>query len=588
MAAVLATLAPMGGWTPHVVVGSPAWPGPAVVRAESCTRSSTALQVTQTPANGSGAAPLQVTWNISHPQGSTPPYTTAWSFGDGNSMGAGDTYDLNASEIYRYVGNFTASVTIDDSAPSCHEYTTSFSVHVSGPSYHGSFWLTPGNFTGPSPSVVNYTAHVTGITNYTVSWTAGAYPWTATGTTMRVIFVETGPVVVEASLFNAAGAVVANAAVVANITGPPLFSVSATPTNGTAPLNVTFHAMIGNNSLFPTNGTVMWWIWSGAQVCGTTANYTFQEPPPWEGGVTTENVYWGPGCGLGSTAWAHAVVLITVLPSHTGSNGQAHPLVEVRYPSFYGVAPLTEPITITGYGGYTPYTLSMCDVGTSNSSTPPCWAHVTNWSGAPITINHTWTRPGSYGFWADMTDVNGTLASSTIDVVQVNASAPLHVAPHSTSTRGPAALTVGFNASILGGDPPYSVGWNFGDGTVATTTDGDSVSHTYTSAGTFDATVTVTDSLGSRQSGTVPIQVAPAPVQATHPGPNLRSGPTSTPGSAGPSWSRATLWPALAVLVGGVVIAVLVVVRIRLWKREGEAWLAEGRSGEPGPPDPVP
>ena len=48
-----------------------------------------------------------------------------------------------------------------------------------------------------------------------------------------------------------------------------------------------------------------------------------------------------------------------------------------------------------------------------------------------------------------------------------------------------------FQASALGGTKPYSYGWDFGDGSPVTTTQ--NPTHTYTSPGTYTATLTVTD-----------------------------------------------------------------------------------------------
>ncbi|WP_273567547.1 PKD domain-containing protein [Maribacter halichondriae] len=77
-------------------------------------------------------------------------------------------------------------------------------------------------------------------------------------------------------------------------------------------------------------------------------------------------------------------------------------------------------------------------------------------------------------------------------------------------TNGAAPLTVGFTGSGSTDDQPgLSHSWDFGDGSpVSNVADPD---HEYTSVGTFDAVLTVTDSDGQTDSGTVRITVTGEP-----------------------------------------------------------------------------
>src|SRR5947208_11119598 len=73
------------------------------------------------------------------------------------------------------------------------------------------------------------------------------------------------------------------------------------------------------------------------------------------------------------------------------------------------------------------------------------------------------------------------------------------------STRNPAiGVTVAFTGTSVGGTLPYSYSWNFGDGSTGS---GAVVTHSYSSAGQYSVTTTVTDSTGktatSSQSVTV-------------------------------------------------------------------------------------
>jgi PKD repeat protein len=68
-----------------------------------------------------------------------------------------------------------------------------------------------------------------------------------------------------------------------------------------------------------------------------------------------------------------------------------------------------------------------------------------------------------------------------------------------TPSSGPAALTVTCNASAsTGGDLTYA--WNFGDHSIGY---GQVATHTFTAAGTYGITVTVTNSVGSAHTRNV-------------------------------------------------------------------------------------
>jgi len=84
----------------------------------------------------------------------------------------------------------------------------------------------------------------------------------------------------------------------------------------------------------------------------------------------------------------------------------------------------------------------------------------------------------------------------------------------SSPNAGYAPLTVTFNASWSGGSPPYTVEMRYGDGysdSKTTNYTSESFSHTYTTAGTFTATVTVRDSRGQTASKSTAIDVRPTP-----------------------------------------------------------------------------
>jgi len=84
-------------------------------------------------------------------------------------------------------------------------------------------------------------------------------------------------------------------------------------------------------------------------------------------------------------------------------------------------------------------------------------------------------------------------------------SVPLQAVINSSQTTGPVPLNVSFVATNSTGDiSAYS--WNFGDGTIST---GPSVSHTYSTSGTYTATLNVVDQTGATHQATTVITAQP-------------------------------------------------------------------------------
>jgi PKD repeat protein len=72
------------------------------------------------------------------------------------------------------------------------------------------------------------------------------------------------------------------------------------------------------------------------------------------------------------------------------------------------------------------------------------------------------------------------------------------------NTEGVAPATFEFKANIAGGTEPYSIAWDFDDGE---SDEGDTVSHTFDEAGTYNVDLKVTDDSGQTADDSVEIQV---------------------------------------------------------------------------------
>ncbi len=102
-------------------------------------------------------------------------------------------------------------------------------------------------------------------------------------------------------------------------------------------------------------------------------------------------------------------------------------------------------------------------------------------------------------------------------------SAPLPLAPISTSfSFNPANLlvlqNVTFTGTASGGTSPYAFSWDFGDGSIGT---GQTVTHNYTSIGTFTVTLKATDSSNPQQTASSSQAVLVGPTASTNQPPSL-------------------------------------------------------------------
>ncbi|WP_229688566.1 ThuA domain-containing protein [Micromonospora yangpuensis] len=88
----------------------------------------------------------------------------------------------------------------------------------------------------------------------------------------------------------------------------------------------------------------------------------------------------------------------------------------------------------------------------------------------------------------------------------ISGNSPPTVTASATPTSGTAPLTVAFTGTATDpdGDTPLTYAWSFGDGGTASTLN---ASRTYTTPGTYTATLTVTDSRGARGQASVQIRV---------------------------------------------------------------------------------
>jgi PKD repeat protein len=136
------------------------------------------------------------------------------------------------------------------------------------------------------------------------------------------------------------------------------------------------------------------------------------------------------------------------------------------------------------------------------------WAYGNGAATATPDPTYTYTTPGTYYATLTVTDDQGATDVKGITIVvspRVSNQPPVAVAS-ATPTTGVAPLAVTFSSagSTDSDGSIASFAWSFGDGTSAT---GPTAARTYSTAGVYRATLTVTDDKGATHAATVTITV---------------------------------------------------------------------------------
>ena len=236
----------------------------------------------------------------------------------------------------------------------------------------------------------------------------------------------------------------------------PVVNFSASPTSGSAPLNVAF-----TNA---STGQVTTWAWDFGD--GTASNvksptHVYSKPGKYTAVLTAT----GPGGTASKTAATVINVASVALPA---VNFSASPST--------GAAPLSVAFTNTTTGSVTTWAWNFGDGTTSNVQSP----------------THVYSTPGSYTVVLTATGTGGT-ASKTGTTISVSAAPTLPVVNFSASaSSGTAPLSVAFTNTTTG--PVTTWAWNFGDGTTSNL---NSPTHVYSTPGSYSVTLTATGTGGT-------------------------------------------------------------------------------------------
>ncbi|MDE1821790.1 MAG: PKD domain-containing protein [Euryarchaeota archaeon] len=274
---------------------------------------------------------------------------------------------------------------------------------------------------------------------------------------------------------------------------PPRLTVAASPTSGTAPLQVEFWANVTGGTGTPQ---IRWSFGDGGAGSGSPIVHPYSQPG-WYNATANAT--------LNASGWSQTGV-VTIHVTRSGAGGP--PELSLSPVPSAGNSPLPVNLTISASGGTPPYSGSVCFGDGS-----PCVSLPSGWNGAPIVLNHTYIADGTFAIVASAQDAQGTSTFSTTALSVQNPSTLIAYGIESPGS-GKAPLTVSFEAQASGGTVPYTAVWDFGDGTTATGEVGVVLTHTYTNGGTFIPALTIHDHAGRLSA---PYTLSPIKVQSAPP-----------------------------------------------------------------------
>ena len=460
--------------------------------------------LTSSPTPATGKAPLTVIFDGS---GSSDSDGTlmSWTldFGDGMSDSGAGPPPANESHTYA-AGSYTATLTVTDDQAVSDSATVAVTANPNVPPT-AVLTTTPTPATGKAPLQVTFNGSGSSDSDGTIaSWKLDFGDGNSTS--------DSGPPPSSTSHTYAAGSYTAkltvtdddgatdsaSVSVKANANVPPTAVLKSTPTpaTGPAPLNVTLDGSASSDS----DGSIASW------------KLDF-------GDSTT--VASGSGLPPSSLPHTYAAGSYTAVLTVTDDSGAT----DTDSVKVNADAPPTASLTADQTSGPIPLAVKFDGSGSSDSDgSIASWAlnfgdgHSTSGSGpVPSSISHTYTSSCSCTASLTVTDNQGAQSTPATLVIHANTNQPPVAILNATPTSGTVPLAVSFDGSASNDPdniPLKSWSLDFGDGSSTSGTGAvpNAIPHTYSAAGTYQATLTVTDSSNASTSSTpVTINVNPQP-----------------------------------------------------------------------------
>lgn len=381
----------------------------------------------------------------------------SWDFGDG-----GSSTDQNPTHQYANHGDYTVTLTVTGRGGSDTETQT---VTIKPPAPVASFTAEPPS--GTVPLTVTLTSTSTGLVD-TIAWDLdgnGVFD-DATGPTATQTFTTAGTHTVGLSVTGPGGTSTTNQAVVANLPPAPVASFTATPSAGTAPVTVNF------NDTSTGAITSRSWDFEGDGVTddtGASPSHVFSSPGVYQASLTVS----GPG---GSSTTSQTITV----------NANTPPAVSITAPANGSTFTTGSAVAFAG---------TATDAEDGNLSSSIQWnSNISGQLGNGPSIQTSNLAIGTHTITASVTDSGGLPASATITITVTAPPAPV-ASFLASPTAGIAPLTVAFTDTSTG--TVTSRSWTFGDQSGS---NAQNPTHTYTQAGLYTVTLTVTGPGGSSSS----------------------------------------------------------------------------------------
>jgi PKD repeat protein len=257
---------------------------------------------------------------------------------------------------------------------------------------------------------------------------------------------------------------------VTNSPQPVSAGFSANPTSGQAPLAVQFTDQ--------STGPVVSWRWN----FGDGASSSTQNPSHTYNNTGSFTVTLTVSGGSGQSGSVSHTITVTSAPQPVNAVFSANPTS--------GQAPLGVQFTDQSSGPVVSWRWNFGDGASSSTQNP----------------SHSYNAAGTFTVTLTVANSAGQISSASHTITVTSAPQPVSAHFAANPTSGQAPLGAQFTDQSSG--PVVSWNWNFGDGSSGTD---QNPYHTYSNAGTFTATLTVTGSNGQTSSVSHTITVTSAP-----------------------------------------------------------------------------